>query len=568
MLPNDLMRVVRVLFADIDTALSRKALGLIESGDVVGLLDLKESVSPASYQDHEVFFKDYLVVNLLAKCESLRSPDLKPLRKAKETWYAAEKQCAQTNARFSRFINGGPFDADEMVQLEFLEIVKREFRAILGRVPSSLENPRFGPGATFEDRGHLTTMPDKISSRPTVTQSARCFLEDWRETAWFRGLAHERPHLTDPKVVNSDRFVAVKKTAKTHRGIAIGPSLNTYYQLGVGTAMRRRLELHGIVLEDAQLIHKQVACEASFKGGLVTVDLSSASDTVSRLLVKFLCEETWFTLLEALRTTHTVIDNKRVHLHKFSAMGNGYTFELETLIFLSIARASCIINGINPVNGVNVFVYGDDIIVPSGAASTLLGALGLCGFTPNKQKTFVEGWFRESCGGDYLAGVDVRPYFIRKFPNEPQEWIGLANGLRKMAHGTTGSHQRWAYLRRAWLRAVDQIPVHIRSCRGPESLGDIVLFDASQNWKFVKGEKHKVAVYDHSGANLPPVTISVDPCPQVKWLRVYRPVVKPIDWKHWTPLTQLAAALYGVPSDGPLPRGDVSGYKVALVSYS
>jgi len=42
----------------------------------------------------------------------------------------------------------------------------------------------------------------------------------------------------------------------------------------------------------------------------------------------------------------------------------------------------------------------------------LLHLLSYCGFTPNSKKTFYNGSFRESCGADWFAGEDVRPYTL------------------------------------------------------------------------------------------------------------------------------------------------------------
>jgi len=93
-------------------------------------------------------------------------------------------------------------------------------------------------------------------------------------------------------------------------------------------------------------------------------------------------------------------------------MGNGFTFELETLIFYAIAKAACIQSGAK--TGYNsLSVYGDDVIIPSAAVSKYLTCFEAVGFEVNMSKSFFAGPFRESCGEDFFNGTDVRPVFVR-----------------------------------------------------------------------------------------------------------------------------------------------------------
>jgi hypothetical protein len=88
-----------------------------------------------------------------------------------------------------------------------------------------------------------------------------------------------------------------------------------------------------------------------------------------------------------------------------SSMGNGYTFCLETDVFLSIARA-----GVNafaryagrPELHDQAWVYGDDVIVPVDAYATVVDFLEACGIVVNSDKSYNTGSFRESCGFDWF----------------------------------------------------------------------------------------------------------------------------------------------------------------------
>lgn len=190
----------------------------------------------------------------------------------------------------------------------------------------------------------------------------------------------------------------------------------------------------------------------AYKDGLATIDLESASDTMCHGLVLDLLPPDWFVYLDALRSKSYVIDGQWRSFEKFSAMGNGFTFELESLIFYALARS------VVPVEeSQDVSVFGDDIIVPAKYAPQLLELLDYVGFLPNKQKTFVSGNFYESCGKHYHKGFDVTPIYQKEYPNDESETYRLANRLYRWSVRQFGSGPDTdccpKTLRRAWLNA-------------------------------------------------------------------------------------------------------------------
>jgi len=61
-----------------------------------------------------------------------------------------------------------------------------------------------------------------------------------------------------------------------------------------------------------------------------------------------------------------------------------------------------------------VSVFGDDCIVSSDDTREFIQLCESIGFIVNEEKSFSgDHPFRESCGGDYLQGYDVRPYNVR-----------------------------------------------------------------------------------------------------------------------------------------------------------
>lgn len=549
-LPVDLERFVVTMCDDIATPVSRQVKQLALEGRWDDLAAMR--VDPLAYDEAEVYFRDAAAVSLLRKCADLPTTvDRKAVAEGK--FWESEKQCKRTNERLSTHFLDNPLDWDtsrigesDGACARLIAEARKEVKRILGRAPSLLKG-KFGPGATYGDRGLYTTVPDKMSSRPTFTSGALWHLVPFTGTMWAQACAELG---RKPECVRGNRFTTVPKDCTTDRGIAVEPSVNIFYQLAVGQHMKRALLQRGhIDLKRGKEIHMQVACEASKHGCYATLDLSNASDTVSSSLVKLLLPHDWWELLSSLRSPFTLVRGNWVRLEKFSSMGNGYTFELETCIFLCIVLAVRNLRALRQPwessfePGRDVWVYGDDIIIPTSWYEDVVSALSYLGFSINKRKSFNSGSFRESCGGDFFDGKAVRPHFIEEFPNEPQQWIAIANGVRRMAVSDSWTLSDRRYLLRSWFVALDVLPSDIRRLRGPEALGDLVIQDEPSRWQ------------QRRRGNL-------------DYIRVYRPArFRRVGWKYFDSTVVLAAACYGAGDGrtGVTPRDAVLGYKVGWV---
>jgi hypothetical protein len=265
--------------------------------------------------------------------------------------------------------------------------------------------------------------------------------------------------------------------------------MNIYAQLGLGSVMRRKLKRVGIDLDD-QTPNQRAAKVGSITDSLATIDLSSASDTVAKELVRLLLPQGWFDVLDLTRSKIGFYEGKWLRYEKFSSMGNGYTFELETLIFWGLMTAVCTELDIDT----SVLVYGDDIVVPVAAYSLAEEVLTWCGFTLNKQKSFWQGPFRESCGKDYFNGVEVRPFFQKEVPNEVETLFRLANGIRQVASRRNNRDGCDRRLFAPWQRVVRALPRPIaQNCRVPAHAGDSdglkSNWDESQNSSLIISNK-------------------------------------------------------------------------------
>jgi hypothetical protein len=199
-----------------------------------------------------------------------------------------------------------------------------------------------------------------------------------------------------------------------------------YVQKGLGTAIRRRLRKVGIDLDD-QTLNQNHAREGSISGDRATIDLSMASDTISYEIVRLLLPPDWLLALEQCRSPVGVLPSgDKVVYRKFSSMGNGYTFELESLIFWALTWA---VTFLHDGDMSLIGVYGDDLIVDTNVVQPLTDVLSYCGFTTNVSKTHIDGPFRESCGKHYFNGIDVTPFFVKKPVDNLSELFKFHNRL-------------------------------------------------------------------------------------------------------------------------------------------
>ncbi len=347
-----------------------------------------------------------------------------PLKSAVEAAIAAELQCRRVNEYFGTTC---PYGGVAMA----ISLARRKIKWVLGKVPT-LDSLRFhfGPGASTTVKRADACFENKLDA-PFVCSEEMLPVVDqvlaefplWVRQKSGRALFSDLPHWgkeidSVDIVVEPAKLIFVEKNAKTDRPICVEPLLNGFIQLGIGSFLKERLRIHAKQDLSDQTRNQKLAEEASVIGHLATIDLSSASDTLAFSVVFDLLPEEWVDLLASFRTGHMSYGGREYELEKFSSMGNGYTFELESLIFWALSSACTELSG---GDRDLVSVYGDDIIVPVKAVDLLMATLTWCGFNLNREKSFWKGPFRESCGADWLAGDSVRPIF-KKDRLSPQ-WL-------------------------------------------------------------------------------------------------------------------------------------------------
>jgi len=367
---------------------------------------------------------------------------------ALESFRADEVVNAETNDRLSCY------DVEDPHVRQVISLASRKAMTVLGKFRSDwlLEGVRFGPGATTRLSGKSANVKEKLSGTPHVSQSAfhlaKAVVDMCPSWACRLGVSScedayvpsgDYSSLVTKKFVISqlDNLTTVPKSAVTDRTIGIAPCMNIYLQLGVGYHMRKRMFPWGINLND-QSINQRRAREGSITGHLATLDIKSASNSVTKGLVWHIVgnhshsaryfDPTWYRIMETVRTEGCWLEGKPHEYELFSAMGNGFTFELESLIFWSLACATCDTLALPA----DCTVYGDDIILPVDAVDLFTRVLSYCGFRLNADKSFssTEGpIFRESCGSHYLDGRDVTPFYVDAALNTADQILLLANNI-------------------------------------------------------------------------------------------------------------------------------------------
>jgi hypothetical protein len=194
-----------------------------------------------------------------------------------------------------------------------------------------------------------------------------------------------------------------------------------FYQLGAGSVIEELLmRYHNIDTSLQPDRNREMARVGSINGAFATIDLSSASDTISLGFVQAVLPPLAFSTLKKLRCGFTEIRGVDQELNMISSMGNGFTFPLQTLLFATLVTTVYEMLGITPMSGRyrNYSVFGDDIICVKDAYDTVCRMLSRCGFIVNSEKSYNEGSFRESCGQDFFEGHDIRGVYLKGIENE------------------------------------------------------------------------------------------------------------------------------------------------------
>lgn len=404
---------------------------------------------------HHRFYRIYQFYSLIRKYP-FPGDNLLCEKAALEKFYQGEGQCADTNDRLRSYEH-----SLEKSGTQLLCQVREVIRKILGdEIPSNFLDvpPEFGPGSTVNvDKRDFsqTGLYFKLSDRLVVPKRAVKFLAAhmsynpvWIDTLGLKygvtppigsnrlefELAVFKNHFVIADDSLGNKLAFVPKDSWTHRTIGVEPNGLILLQKTIGSLIRKRLKKFGVNLDTQRKNQHWARLAKTFQ--LATVDMANASNTISIETVKSLLPTEWYLMCDCFRSTHKDVklkDHKKDcgPYEMFSSMGNGFTFELESLIFFAIAVVSIHNSTEKSINDSfsMATVFGDDIIVPQSATYELRSNLEWFGFEVNWRKSFYEGSFFESCGSDYFNSIDVRPFFLRRQVRTVKDLYFLSNSV-------------------------------------------------------------------------------------------------------------------------------------------
>lgn len=429
---------------------------ILDSRDTVNLTALFEEWGLQSFRNASLYLTfdnlkaRYQLSSLLKKYQHL-DVGIDKEANAFSTFVKAEIYCRVYNQTGRHWLTCPDTLQDREVLLHAREWIRKVIGESLPEADELTLTSRHGPGASTNTHKGNTAPYFKYEGWPydVTARAFRVAVSAIQQDERWWGVLEEdyrkRNDIPPTLILNQERFwhdvlnivpgnkiSFVPKSYKTHRTIAVEPTLNLYLQLGVDGFIRKRLKRWGLDLDD-QSRNRALARLGSQGDGpknLCTLDLSMASDTISTSIVRDLLPHEWYSYLMDIRSPSGVCEGRFFRYEKISSMGNGFTFVLETLIFAALlyglrrSKRGCRDFG-------NTMVYGDDIIIEAMDYAEYVTILSKCGFHVNTEKSFSNGFIRESCGADWFQGKPVRPVFLKELPSNAKELVCEFNRLKR-----------------------------------------------------------------------------------------------------------------------------------------
>jgi hypothetical protein len=398
---------------DVDSTLKDRVRGYLRSRNYVELASCSQLFDWAQHtvnefrflRQVEAFYKKNVALSNGAECTNA----------ALGSFFEAEEVCSETNRRLLPYVGKEhlllePYRTQVNKMKHYISSVLGDYDSFIDDLPSLI---RVTAGATAHSARADSLPQFKMKHVLWSTPRARRYL-----CALYRFYGFNVPMF---RSCHRNRVETVPKNWKTDRTIACEPEGNLPLQLAFDTWAKQRLKLFGINLSD-QSLNQRASARASAIDGDVTVDFSKASDTIAYNVVSWLFPVDWYRFLSDVRSPGYRIPSVAANgvYAKFSSMGNGSTFAIETLLFAAACHA---------VGARNFLVYGDDVIIGKEYYERFLSLTGFLGFTINTDKSFASGPFRESCGLDSFNGLDVTPVYVRQIDARKASQCHFVNTL-------------------------------------------------------------------------------------------------------------------------------------------
>jgi hypothetical protein len=275
------------------------------------------------------------------------------------------------------------------------------------------------------------------------------------------------------KIYPKSRLKFVHKYVGKPRGICIEENETQYLQQGLKNLLYKQIESHpmtkGRVNFKSQQVNRDLALKSSLDMFFSTIDMSEASDRVARDLVYILFRDTpLLDYLDAVSTRFiTFPDDVRTGellAQKFAPMGSAVCFPIMAIVHFALCKAIIATSGLENARKASkqVYVYGDDILTPSEFTEEIFTHLPRFGMKLNKEKSYYQSSFRESCGIHAYKGVDITPVYNNYTLNDKHERKDstrlLSSLAKEYAYHKKGMHISAAVIRRHIHFVYGQLP--------------------------------------------------------------------------------------------------------------
>ncbi len=296
--------------------------------------------------------------------------------------------------------------------------------------------PKFGPGVTADRLSHLQRREFSY-----WYERLEPFFPFYGTGLSIGAIGERSPDLVAEEHEEPVRVILVPKTLKTPRVIAAEPAVMQFCQQSLLDHLDRKLDRYypSFLSMGDQDRNRTL----SYNLACATLDLREASDRCHGALVYLMlsgCPNLRDSVFACRSTKAKLPDGTIVPLQKFASMGSALCFPIESMVFFTIVVLAKL--GNRPIRDVprvlselegKCSIFGDDIIVPKDSASSTIDELEAFGLRVNRDKSFYNGKFRETCGSDVYDGVDVTPLYCR-YPlveDDPNAIVSLSSLANK-----------------------------------------------------------------------------------------------------------------------------------------
>lgn len=296
-----------------------------------------------------------------------------------------------------------------------------------------LPRPRPGSGATATKvEKHMRYRPRMLYEQVNDIFDYDMFFNTTYQYIFGDTAVEHVSNLRDRNMVRTfpvSKFLFIPKVLKKPRGICEEENENQFMQ----QALRQLLYDHvsqsiwaGHVEFHDQTINRKLALSSSSTKSHATIDMSEASNCIPREGVLLLFRDTpLFDYLDAvstriIRLPDGLYDTRYYRANMYAPMGSGVCFPIMGIVHYALILGILATSTLPRVHETfsEVYVYGDDILLPTHVAELVCNRLPSFGMKVNVEKSFIHSHFRESCGCHAYKGYDITPAFFQKVPLE------------------------------------------------------------------------------------------------------------------------------------------------------